>query len=326
MTAMAIGIDLGGTDIKAGIVDEQGRVHGRWKIETRAEAGPEAVLERMVELAREILRSDVAQGNHGAVRGIGIGSPGPLDPEKGVVTRAPNLPGFEQIPVVDYFEQRIPLPARLDNDANLCALGEYAFGAGRRLRGLRCPILAAYTLGTGVGGGIVIDGRVLHGARGFAAELGHMTVVPGGWPCGCGNTGCVEAYASATGMVRLARVGLSQGRASRLANTPIDDLTSKHIAAAATEGDALALEVIGEATAALGIAVANLAVTLNPHLVVIGGGAAAMGDLILRPLRQAVRTRAAIIGQEPVEIALAELGNDAGFIGAAAMLLPRRDA
>lgn len=320
MASLAIGIDLGGTDIKAGVVDEQGMVIGRWRISTDAAAGPQAVLARMVELARAILASDEVKAHGGRIEGIGVGSPGPLDPDLGIVTRAPNLPGFVNVHVTRYFEERIDLPARLDNDANLCALGEYAFGAGREpVNGKPVRILAAYTLGTGVGGGIVIDGKVLHGASGFAAELGHMTVVPGGWQCGCGNQGCVEAYASATGMVRMARERIANGSPSRLTSIPIDQLTSRDIAEAASAGDALAREVIWDAAGKLGTAVANVVVTLNPHMVVIGGGAAAMGDLLLVPLRQVVATRAAIIGQVPTVIAPARLGNDAGFIGAAAM-------
>ena len=312
MPRVCIGIDLGGTFIKLALLDEQLRLTSQDRRPTPADSGPDAVVEAMASGAEALL--DAAGAGKPDVAGVGIGSPGPLDLDAGVVIGMPNLTGFEGFPLRDRLAERLALPAALENDANAAALGEFLVGAARDVRHM-----VLLTLGTGVGSGIVIDGRLVHGAHGLGGEVGHLLVAPGGRPCGCGQSGCLERYASATYLAQHARKLLDQGRPTALANVLAEtgEITAEHVQLAAADGDELAKEVWAEAIDALAVACVGLARVLDPDLVVFGGGMANAGDALIAPLRRRFHELHWRLTPPRTQLALATLGNDAGVIGAA---------
>jgi len=314
----AIGIDLGGTFIKGGVVDLEGNVVFRTSIDTKAEEGPDAVLERMAALSR--LSAEGAGIGWDQVKCVGVGSPGPLNTRKGIVYTAPNLPGWDNVPVSDVLREKLGCPVTLENDANAAAYAENWVGAGKE-----ASSMIMLTLGTGIGGGIVLDGNVWHGRDDAAGELGHMSINYDGPLCNCGGYGCIEAYASAPATVRRALNGIEEGRQTSLAGIVKagEELTAKAIYDAAVAGDALALETIHETGRLLGIAAANLVNIFNPELIVFFGGLANAGEMIFGPVRDEVRGRALKPASETVKIVAAELGGDAGIIGAAGCALRR---
>lgn len=316
MTQVALGIDLGGTDIKAGTVDRTGRVLQRWKKSTEARGGAQVILQRMLELAQEIIEQSKGEGME--IVGIGIGSPGIIDHKNGIVVKMiDNLPGWSGMRLAQQFEERLGYPTRIDNDANVFALGECLFGAGKGKSDIVC-----YTLGTGVGGGIIIDRKVHHGAHGYAAELGHDTVELDGIPCSCGNIGCVEMYASARAIGLYAQQQLQAGRESLMTEmaAAIDQVTSKTVYEASLKGDQLAKEVIARTARYLGAGIAAVVCVLDPEMVVIGGGGANMGDVLLDPVREEVKRRVYFSDAVDTPIVRAQLGEDAGFVGAAGLV------
>ncbi len=306
-----VGIDLGGTNLRAGLVDASGRILEREARPTRAERGPAAVIDEIAALA-----ASVARGGR-AAEGIGVGSPGPLDAETGVVFDAPNLAGWRNVPLKRELEARTGLPVRVENDANAAAFGEAWLGAGRGAR-----ILVCVTLGTGIGGGIVADGAIVRGTSGVAGEIGHVTIDPGGPLCGCGNRGCVEAFASATAVVRAARERIRAGERSALPDDP--GLDAAAIAAAARSGDPLAVSVLGGAGTHLGLAASIIAHLLNPDRIVFSGGLAGAGPCLFGPLIAELERRTFPRARAALTIALAGLGDDAGLVGAARAFLAWR--
>jgi glucokinase len=246
---------------------------------------------------------------------VGIGSPGPLDLDAGVVIGMPNIPGFQNVPLRDRLAERVGMRAVLENDANAAAVGEYMVGSGRGT-----SLMVLLTLGTGVGSGIIIDGRLLHGSHGIGGEVGHMIVDPGGEECGCGQRGCLERYASATYLARHARRLIErEGRPSRLAEVLREkgDIDARDVCDARRAGDALAGEVWDRAVRFLAIACVSLCRVLDPDRIVLGGGMAKAGDDLLGPLRAHFRREHWNLAPPRTELALASLGNDAGVIGAA---------
>lgn len=313
MAAFCIGIDLGGTFIKAALLDEQLTVRNQQQLPTPIDAGPEAVIKAMARAARAaLLEGGVSLAD---VVGVGIGSPGLLDLPAGVVIGMPNIPGFENVPIRDRLAEMLALPAVLENDANAAALAEYLVGVGR---GAKLMILL--TLGTGIGGGIVADGKLLHGAHGLAGEIGHIIVAPGGRACGCGQQGCLERYASATYLAQHARLLIEQqGRQSSLAQLLRDkgEFDARDVQVAAGAGDSLAKEVWDEAIRYLAIAAVSLTDVLDPDLIVLGGGMANAGEALLDPLTEHFHREQRKLNAVTPRLAMAQLGNDAGVIGAA---------
>lgn len=306
-----LGIDLGGTQVKTAVVSADNRILGRHTHDTPAKAGPEAVVDAMVASARESLRSAGV-----AAAAAGIGAPGPMDWRSGVVFSPPNLPGWRNVPLAEMMYERLRMPCFVDNDANLACLGEFTAGAGR---GVEC--MCMLTLGTGVGGGIVVFGRLLRGIDGTAAEIGHMTLHRDGRLCGCGARGCLEAYASVTGLVRTVREALEEGRESsltKMAGSDLGKLTGKMISDAAHAGDALAKWAIEETGDWIGVGLATLINLLNPEKIVLGGGMIAAGEMLFRPVRERALRDAFEVPAKRVQIVPAELGEDAGVFGAAA--------
>jgi glucokinase len=313
MKKAVIGIDLGGTNIKAGAVDMEGRVLTRHRRPTGADAGPKAVAEHICKAARNCI--DALEDCR--IAGVGVGSPGTIDLHEGVVLFSPNMPGWEDIPLRAWIEEDLDMPCVLENDANSAALGEQWVGAGRG-----ADSLVMFTLGTGIGGGVVLDGRVWHGTGGFAGEIGHMCIDPEGPECGCGSRGCIEAHASATGMVRRMQQEIDAGRDTLLAEQS-GGFTAKDIYEAALKGDEAAQENFADTGRFLGVAISNMLHILNPAVVVLSGGVTAAGDMLLKPIRAEVRDRTMDACQRDVRISIAELGEDAGFIGAARSFMNR---
>jgi len=312
----AIGIDLGGTFIKGGVIDLKGKVLVSTSIETRADGGPSHVLGRMAELSREVTRAGRIAWDQ--VKCVGVGTPGPLSRAKGIVYTAPNLPGWENVPVVRTLKRKLQKPVFLENDANAAGYAENWVGAGR---GASSMILL--TLGTGIGGGVVLDGDVWHGRDDAAGELGHMSINFDGPRCNCGSYGCIEAYASAPATVRRALDGIEQGKRTSLKKLleKNGEITAKDIYVAAVGGDKFALQTIQATGKLLGIAVSNFVNIFNPELVVLFGGLAGAGDTLFDPVRDEVRKRALKPAADTVKVVPAKLGGNAGIIGAAGCAL-----
>lgn len=309
-----IGIDLGGTNIKAAMVNtDTGEITGTQSQPTNARGGHDAVITQMAKLVDEIIT-----GNERAkddIGGIGVGLPGSLDFEKGTTVFLPNLPGnWRDVPVRDQLSKLTGLPVSLINDARAMTLGEWKFGAGRGVD------TACYTLGTGIGGGLVINGRLHLGPSGAAGELGHVSVDVNGPRCGCGSRGCIEAFASGPAIVAMGVKAVVQGRntvIAELAGHDLNRITPELICDAAESGDTVALEIYEFAGMIIGAGVANIVTAVNPRRIVIGGGVASAGDLILDPIRRSMKERVFLTDANQVEVVPAQLGNSAGLIGAA---------
>lgn len=313
-----LGVDLGGTNIVVGTVAEDGStVHGVRSEPTHAEEGADAVVMRIVRLCREAMAEAERTGGVPAasVAGVGIGAPGPLARQDGIVLIAPNL-GWRNYPLRRKVSDALGLPTTLDNDANCNVYGEWWMGAAKGAR-----VLVGLTIGTGIGGGIVIDGQIFHGASDVAGEFGHTTIEVNGRHCKCGNYGCLEAYASGPAIAARAVEGIEAGAETRLAAYVGGDLsrmTAQTVYEAAHDGDEYALEVVRETAKFLGAGVANLVNIFNPDTVVILGGVTLAGDRIFVPLRAEVNRRAFRPASEACRILPGELPGTAGVVGAAA--------
>jgi glucokinase len=313
------GVDLGGTNVKTALVTRDRELIDKESRPTDAAAGPDAVMAVMEASVRDLVKANgfsMAQ-----VLAAGFGAPGPMNWQTGVVYSPPNLPGWKDVPLADAMSERLGVPCFVDNDANVACYGEYWMGAGQG-----AETMAVFTLGTGVGGGIVVFGRLLRGIDGTAAELGHITVQRDGRLCGCGSHGCLEAYASVTGMVRTAIEGLDKGKDSlikEMCGSDIERITGKMIFEAAQHDDKLAKKVFRETAAWLGIGIASMVNVLNPEKVVLCGGMIAAGDLLFDPVRATVRENAFEVPAKRCEILPAGLGGDSGVFGAAGCALAR---
>ncbi|MDD5466760.1 MAG: ROK family protein [Anaerolineales bacterium] len=310
-----IGVDLGGTHIGAAVVDSAtGELSALRSIYTRSREGPEAVVARMVTLIEEVI-AESGQAKT-AISGIGIGVPGRLDMQAGVVHYLPNLHGHWQgVPLLEEIVAALEMPTTLINDVRAMTLAEWTFGAGQGVDSIAC-----LAVGTGVGGGFVIDGKLHLGLGGVAGEIGHQVVEPDGPACGCGGRGCLETLASGPAITAMGLEAVTRGLATRigeLAGYDLNSISPGLIAEAARGGDAVAKAIYDKAGFYLGIAVANVLTALAPRRVVIGGGVAQVGDLLLEPIRRTVRERVFIVPAEQVEIVPARLGVNAGLIGAA---------
>ncbi|MBI5696714.1 MAG: ROK family protein [Nitrospirae bacterium] len=313
MGRVAIGVDVGGTNLRFGIVSEAGKVIARSRAKSDAHQGVDAVISRIDKGIAGMLKRAERDGHVPA--GIGVGVPGIISLPEGVVRFSPNLPGWENFPLRDRLQHHFRLPAIVENDANAYAVGEAWKGAGVGVDSLVC-----LTLGTGVGGGIILGGEIWRGVDGMAGEVGHMTVMPRGRKCHCGNTGCLEVYASATAVVERAGEALSLGTKSCLVDCFPSGLTAADVKHAADTGDALALRMYRDAGSYLGIAIAGLINLLNVERVVIGGGMAGAWDLFIGPLRAEVARRAFDVPAKRCEIVPGILGDDAGMVGNAGLV------
>lgn len=308
----AIGVDLGGTNLKAGVVGKEGKILHRLSTKTNADADSQTISNQILELIAEIIKiSDLKKTD---IIGIGIGSPGLVDKKGETILFSPNLPKWRNIPIKRMIAKRFIVPCVLENDANAAAWGEKWVGAGKE-----ASSMVMLTLGTGIGGGIIIDNRLWRGANNVAAEIGHMVIQMDGPQCNCGNRGCVEVYASATGMVRRFKELLEGGISSSLKDC--NEITAKMINDAASKGDKASLDIIEETGRYLGIAIVNIMHILNPEMFVLAGGMIGSGELLMNPIRQTVSQRAFEASYKDTQIVFSQLGNDAGIIGAAGCLL-----
>lgn len=312
--AYTIGIDLGGTNINGGVCDARGTLLIRCALETQADRGREHVLRRMAGLVTELLRqADLTRAD---IAGIGVGAPGPMSHAEGVIHHAPNLPGWINFPLRDRFAEATGLPVVLENDANAAAFGEFTAGAGKDVRNM-----VMLTLGTGIGGGIVLDGKLWRGCFDNAGEIGHAVIVPEGRACPCGQRGCLEQYASANAVAERLREAVEAGEDSVLkpkvvANEAFD---ARHVLTALERGDALAARIWDETCYYLALCAVNLRHILNPELIVFAGGLINAGPRLLGPVCAHFERLSWKIAPDAPRIALATLGTDAGTIGAAAL-------
>ena len=314
-----IGVDLGGTNIVAGAMTADGSRHMAMRsIPTNAFVGDEAVAERIVAAVEGVI-SDAMQEVDCARRdfiGVGVGAPGPLDRERGIVLVAPNL-GWKDFPLASRIQNRVGLPTTLDNDANCATFGEWWQGAARGGRNV-----VGLTIGTGIGGGLILNGALYHGSSDMAGEIGHTTIDLNGRHCKCGNYGCLEAYASAPAIATRAREVLvrEEGESAipAMVNGRLEEITAQIVYDAAAAGDPIANEIVRDTARYLGAGVANLLNVFNPDIVVLAGGVTAAGDALFVPLRAEVRRRAFSPAVQAVKIVPGELPGTAGVVGAVA--------
>jgi glucokinase len=310
-----IGCDLGGTNMRAAVVDvDSGSVLHQMSVPTLARDGHDSVMQRMAALCLDVIQS--AGMNKEEINGIGIGVPGVLDLAKGETLFLPNLEGtWPNVPLRDTITKRTGLPTALLNDVRSITHGEWLFGAGRGV-----DTVAVFAIGTGIGGGLVINGQLHLGIGGTGGELGHTTIDYNGPLCGCGNKGCLEALASGPAIAAMGMKAVAQGLTTRLADMCEGDLnriTPKLIAQTAEAGDEIAKDIFEQAGFYLGIAAANISVALGPRRIIIAGGVAQAGDLLLEPIRRTLRERVTVMPVEQVEVVQSQLKNKAGVIGVA---------
>ena len=308
---LTAGVDLGGSKINTVLADSDGNIRARDLRDTLAGEGPDAVIGRIVAAIKH-----VSAGIE--LLGIGIGAAGACDTAHGIVTHSPNLPGWRDIPLRNSIQREFGVPTFMENDASAAALGEYCFGCEPEIRNL-----IYVSVGTGIGGGIIIDGQLYTGSSGAAGELGHMTIDINGPECPCGNIGCWETLASGTAMSKEAVRRIREGEATAIleyAGGEIDAVNGESILAAADAGDRLAKELISRAGRYLGVGLVNLVDIFNPQLILIGGGISNMGAMLLDPAIEVVKQRAFKLPADAVRIETARLGTDSTALGAVALV------
>ena len=313
MKRYALAADVGGTNVRVGLVDIQGALSERYSTPTMAELGKDASVGRVLESLERVH----ALAEPGSVVGVGISVAGPTDPETGVMSNPPNLPGWDGLTLVPVVGERLSLRVSVANDATLAALAEHRYGAGRGYRHL-----IYITVSTGIGGGFVVNNELYSGARGVAGEIGHMIIQPGEPPCKRGGRGCLEALCSGTAVARIAQERLSAGEKSAILNMAggrMEDVTAPVVFEAARAGDATAQDIVAGVSANLGIGLASLILAFDPEAIVIGGGMSESLDLMLPGLlRQIDRHATDYLGYRPA-VVKSELGDDGGLLGAAAL-------
>ncbi len=359
---LVIGVDIGGTQMRVAVL-QGATMRSRVLMLTGTQTLPEQMLPRIFAAVEQALRE--AQATLEQVAGVGIATPGPINHSTGIIYDPPNLPGWKEVPLRDIFQQRYALPIYVENDANTAALGEYVFGAGGPPGS--CRNMVYLTVSTGIGGGIIIDGKIVEGANGTAGEMGHMSIDWRGPACPCGNRGCLEYLASGTAIARAANEAIEAGQGAELLafasamlahpssvpdqralpmpldveTQPLDMLdeanalaepgtsikqgellrvNAQTVARAAEAGIPLARSIIAEAGEALGVGLVNILHIFNPEKVILGGGVTRMGDMIMEPALRIVQERALAAPRQAAQIALAQLGDNAGLIGAGALI------
>ena len=313
-----VGADLGGTQIRACLADVQGKILREAHQPTLAQEGLQPVLGRIKRTLHQVMDS-VSRDD---VQGIGMGSPGPLDPVTGVVVEAANLPGWKNVPLRDILMDEFHLPVWVNNDANVAALAEHRFGAGRGYSDV-----VYLTISTGIGGGFICGGKLLLGVHGYAGEPGHITLEPNGPRCNCGNIGCLEALAAGPAIARRATELLRSGQPSSLVTLleANHELTAEMVGKAAQQGDAVALQAVQRASYYLGIGVLNLIHLFDPAVVILGGGVSKLGALLFGPVQELVRERGITAQQRETPIVPAELGDQVGLLGGVALVIMNQE-
>jgi glucokinase len=312
--------DVGGTKMVVALVSPEGEIIDRYRQPTMAQDGPESVIRR-VHSAIDLLlnRNNILPGQ---LEAMSLGIAGIIDIKNGIVDKAPNLPGWENLALKDRFYNNFDIPVYVLNEVDAAALGEHRYGAGKGHKNI-----ALVTLGTGIGGGLVLDGKLFTGSSGSAFEIGHMVIKDDGPKCGCGKNGCLETLASGIAIGREARRRISDGERSSLVdmvNGVIEDITAETVHEAANKGDSLSLSVIADASYYLGLGITNLVTLINPEMIIIGGSVARIGNLLLDPVRQTVNDKSFTLMSRDLKIVQARLGEDAGLLGAAVYALDQR--
>ncbi len=315
--SFAAGVDLGGTTITTVLVNETGQLLSQSKCLTEASLGVDTVVNKIVDSIKEVCRQAHLETDQ--LTAIGIGSPGPLSTKTGIVIDAPNLNNWVNVPLRDLVQKHFKTNVFLDNDANAAAYGEFWVGAGKGIDNLM-----VITLGTGIGGGMFIDGKLYRGPDDTSGEIGHIPILLNGPLCNCGNRGCLETLASATGLVNRAIHSLRFGVSSLmmdLCEKDLNKLTAKMVHEAALKGDKLAIELLRETGFYIGIAAAGIVNLLNPEMIIIFGGLSGAGEFLFAPVREEIKKRAFPTPAARVKVVPAILGNNAGAIGAAGIAL-----
>jgi len=312
--------DLGGTKMVVALVSPEGEIIDRHRQPTMAQDGPETVIERLYSSIDFLLeRNDTLPRQ---LEAMSLGIAGIIDTRNGIIDKAPNLPGWENLALKDKIYDRYTVPVHILNETDAAALGEHRYGAGKGLKNV-----ALITLGTGIGGGLVLDGRLFVGSSGSAFEIGHMVIKDDGPECGCGKNGCLETLASGTAIGREARRRITEGEHSVLVDMvhgAIEEITAEKVHKATKRGDPLALRVLAGASHYLGLGIINLVSIINPEMIIIGGSVARIGNLLLDPVRQMVKDNTFALMVKKLKIVRARLGEDAGLMGAAAYALDQK--
>lgn len=308
-----IGIDVGGTNVKIALVDEKGSIIYSNSVPTRAEMGYEYTVNNIKQAIKDLMNESKCTD----IAGIGFDFPGQIDYKNGIVRLAPNIPGWINVPIAEIIENEFKIPTKIDNDVHCAALGELKFGAGKD-----CENFICMTVGTGIGSGIVINGKLVRGVSNAAGELGHIKLEMNGGPlCGCGDYGCLEAFASGPSIVKMAEEYIMGGKSTKfreMANgSPITPFT---IAEAAKQGDPVAKRIFTIMGEYIGYGLTSVVNLLNPEKIIIGGGVADAGDILLNPIKETIKKRAMFVAGSAVEIVPAQLGNSAGVIGASLLI------
>ncbi|MBW4841079.1 MAG: ROK family glucokinase [Paenibacillaceae bacterium] len=308
-----IGVDLGGTAVKVGICNEEGQLLHTYEGPTEVDKGADTIVANIEKYVRRVVEESPFAWEQ--VAGVGAGVAGFTNVREGIIILAPNV-GLKDFPIREILEQRLGKPIKIDNDANVAALGEAWGGAGKGIENCVC-----YTLGTGVGGGIIMNGKIYQGFSGMAGELGHMSVVPDleAIGCGCGQMGCLETVSSATGIIRMAKDAVARGDRTSLSH--VENIMAKDVFDAAKAGDEAAIRIVNRAAFYLGKSMAAVAVVLNPELFIVGGGVSKAGDILFNEVRSVFAKLTPEPVQRGMQIVPATLGNDAGMVGAAGLFL-----
>ena len=311
---LRIGVDVGGTNIKAAMIDKTGSIVYSDTVPTHAEMGYEYTIQNIITVIKNIMKESKADKE--TIEGIGFGFPGQIDCDNGIVRLAPNIPGWVNIPIADIVSKEFGIPVKVDNDVRCAALAELNFGAGRGAQNMIC-----ITVGTGIGSGLIINGKLVRGASNAAGELGHIKLQMEGGPiCGCGGTGCLEAFASGPAIAAMAEDYIKGGKAAKFKELANPDITPYIVSEAAKQGDVIAKKIFEIIGTYIGTGLASVVNLLNPEKIVIGGGVADAGDLLFNPIKAALKKHSMPIQGAAVQVMHAELGNTAGVIGASLLL------
>ena len=315
MTINRIGIDVGGTNVKIALVNDEGKILYSNSVPTRAEMGYEYTVNNIKQAIYDLLKETKLEPKD--IQGIGFGFPGQVDYKAGIVRNAPNIPGWVEIPIAKIFEDEFHIPTRVDNDVRCAALGELNYGAGKG-----CENLICITVGTGIGSGLVVNGRLVRGASNAAGEIGHIKLQMNGGPiCGCGDTGCLEAFASGPAIVALAEDYIRGGKSTKFRELANGAPITPYIVCEATKaGDPVAQRIFTIVGEYIGIGLASVVNLLNPEKIIIGGGVADAGEYLFNPLTETLKKRAMKLAGETVKVVHAQLGNTAGVIGASLLI------
>lgn len=312
-----IGIDVGGTNVKIALVDKSGKIIYSNRVPTYAKMGYEYTVNNIKQAIKDLMKETNTTAKD--IDGIGFDFPGQVDYKTGVVKLAPNIPGWVNVPIAQMIEEEFHIPTRIDNDVRCAALGEMKFGAGQG-----CENFVCITVGTGIGSGLVVNGQLVRGASNAAGEIGHIKLqMKDGLICGCGDTGCLEAYASGPSIVAMAQDYIKGGKSTKfreMAAAEGGEITPYMVAKAAEAGDPVAKRIFAIVGEYIGIGLTSVINLLNPEKVIIGGGVAEAGDLLLDPIRKTIKERAMVVAGSAVEIVPAQLGNSAGVIGASMLI------